>query len=226
MSESSITSLAAIAGAIVIMLAVPVGVRADRSNRLRLVRIAAVAWGTMTVLTGISGLVGAIGLLFIARFGAGLGRVMNEPVHASLLADWYEPARHGRIYSIHRMANPLGHLHRAAAAACSPTSSAGAGVHPASPSRRSSPSPSSPASRSRPEARRSTPASPCGPTRGPRRSRSARPTGGSRRSRRLDASWTAGFFLGAGLVPIAVFFNFFFEEVYGLESATVPRASC
>jgi len=38
--------------------------------------------------------------------------------------------------------------------------------------------------------------------------------------RTLKRTWTAGFFLGAGLVPIAVFFNFFFEEVYNLESAT------
>src|SRR5688500_3542849 len=92
------------------MLAVPVGIRADRTNRIRLVTIAALAWGSMTVLTGLSGFVGSIGLLVIARFGAGLGRVMNEPVHTSLLADWYPPISHGKVYSLHRMANPLGTL--------------------------------------------------------------------------------------------------------------------
>jgi MFS family permease len=218
-SETTLTSLAAIAGAIVIMLAVPVGFLADRGNRLRLVRFAALAWGSMTILTGLSGFVGALGLLFIARFGAGLGRVMNEPVHASLLADYYEPARHGRVFSLHRMANPIGILtvlgcgvladllgwRLAFMLLAVPTLIAVTLV-----SRLEEPARG--ASVDHALALRAA-------ARGDKV-----PFGEAYRRlkgiRTLKRSWYAAFFLGAGLVPIAVFFNFFFEDVYNLESAT------
>jgi MFS family permease len=40
----------------------------------------------------------------------------------------------------------------------------------------------------------------------------------------LRRSWAAGFALGAGVVPIAVMFNFFFEKEYGIESNTARGA--
>ena len=218
-SETTITTMAAVAGALVIMLAVPVGFLADRGKRLRLVRFAAIAWGSMTILTGLSGFIGALGLLFIARFGAGLGRVMNEPVHASLLADYYEPARHGRVFSLHRMANPIGNLtvlgcgvladllgwRLAFMLLAVPTLIAitlvakldepvrGASIDQAMALRAASRADKVPFG----EAYRRL-----------------------KGIRTLKRTWYAGFFLGGGLVPIAVFFNFFFEDVYNLDSAT------
>ncbi len=109
-SDATFTTIVAVPGALLIMLIVPVGFLADRYRRTTLVTIAALAWGTMTILTGLSGFIGGgiLALLVLARFGAGLGRVMNEPVHASLLADYYDPSIHGRIYAFHRLANPIG----------------------------------------------------------------------------------------------------------------------
>ena len=109
-SDATFTRITTVPGALLIMLIVPVGVLADRYNRVKLIMVAALAWGSATILTGVSGFVGGgiLALLILARLGSGLGRLMNEPVHASLLADYYEPATHGRVYYVHRLANPLG----------------------------------------------------------------------------------------------------------------------
>jgi ABC-type branched-subunit amino acid transport system ATPase component/predicted MFS family arabinose efflux permease len=106
-SDTLFTTIVTLAGALVILLIVPVSYLADRHNRVRMATIAAVAWSSMSVLTGLAPV---LWVLVLARFGAGLGRVMNEPVHASLLADYYPPEAHGRIYALHRMGNPLGLL--------------------------------------------------------------------------------------------------------------------
>jgi ABC-type branched-subunit amino acid transport system ATPase component/predicted MFS family arabinose efflux permease len=218
-SETSVTTLAAIAGALVIMLAVPVGFLADRGRRLRLVTVAAVAWGSMTILTGLSGFIGALGLLFIARFGAGLGRVMNEPVHASLLADYYEPARHGRVFSLHRMANPIGNLSVLGCGLLAdavgwrlafmlfavPTLIAITLVARLHEPERGASIDQALALRAASRADKV-----------PFREAYRRLKG----IRTLKRTWLAAFFLGGGLVPIAVFFNFFFEDVYNLDSAT------
>ncbi|MGH2684503.1 MAG: ATP-binding protein, partial [Actinomycetota bacterium] len=108
LSDTAVISIATIAAALVIMLIVPIGVLADRRNRVKMTGLAAMAWGSMTVMTGVAGFLTFLPLLILARFGAGLGRVMNEPVHASLLADYYPPSQHGAVYSFHRQANPIG----------------------------------------------------------------------------------------------------------------------
>ena len=107
-SESTAITLTTIAGALVITTIVPIGYYADRHSRVRMTAFAAVLWTSMSMATGVAGFVGFLPLLAVARFGSGLGRVMNEPVHASLLADYYPPEVHGKVFSLHRMANPLG----------------------------------------------------------------------------------------------------------------------
>jgi branched-chain amino acid transport system ATP-binding protein len=107
-SETTITTIGTLSAVLVIMLIVPAGFLSDRYNRVRLALGAAGAWATMSVLTGGAGYIGALWVLAIARIGSGLGRVMNEPVHASLLADYYEPQHHGSVFSAHRFANPFG----------------------------------------------------------------------------------------------------------------------
>ena len=49
-------------------------------------------------------------VLTLARMGAGVGRIVNEPVHASLLTDYYAPRTHPRVFAVHRLANPVGLL--------------------------------------------------------------------------------------------------------------------
>jgi len=221
--ESTIVAVGSLAAALVIMLVVPVGYRADRHNRVRMVSVAALAWGSMTVLTGVSGFVGAFGLLILARFGAGLGRVMNEPVHVSLLADYYPPVQHGRIYSFHRSANAIGGGLVLLCALLAdlvgwrigfmllaiPTFIAwtlltrlhepvrGASVDQAMALRAEETADKVPLS----EAWRRLKGIPS-----------------------LKRGWWAGLFIGASVVPIAIFLNFFFEQVYNVESITARGA--
>jgi MFS family permease len=65
----------------------------------------AVMWGIFSVLTG---LVPTVLLLGFARVGAGIGRAVNDPVHASLLSDYYAPGVRTRVFGAHRAANTVG----------------------------------------------------------------------------------------------------------------------
>ena len=47
-------------------------------------------------------------VLGAARAGVGLGRAVNDPVHNSLLADYYDIPARPRVYAVHRYANALG----------------------------------------------------------------------------------------------------------------------
>ncbi|MFZ6005206.1 MAG: MFS transporter [Actinomycetota bacterium] len=222
-SEQAITSIAGITGAIVIMLAVPVGVLADRYNRVKMAGLAALAWGAMGVFTGISGFIGAIGLLVLARFGAGLGRLMNEPVHVGLLADYYEPVQHGKIFSVHRMANPIGGLFVLLGGVLAdifgwrigfmllavPTVVAVMFLSRLKEPVRGASLDMSLAQSAEEHATR-IPIS-----EGYRRLK-AIPT--------LKRAWWAGALIGASVVPIATFFNFFFENVYNVDSITARAA--
>jgi branched-chain amino acid transport system ATP-binding protein len=221
-SESTIVSVGALSAALVIMLVVPVGYHADRRNRVHMVSLAAVAWGSMTLLTGLSGFLGAFGLLVLARFGAGIGRVMNEPVHVSLLADYYPPMQHGRIYSIHRAANAVGGGLVLLCALLAdivgwrlgfmllaiPTLVAWTLLTRLD-------EPVRGASIDQALALRADAADRVPFTEAWRQLKGI-PS--------LKRSWWAGLFIGASVVPIAIFLNFFFEKVYGVESITARGA--
>ncbi len=222
-SEQTITAIAGITGAIVIMLAVPIGVLADRFNRVKMAGIAALAWGVMGAFTGISGFIGAIGLLVLARFGAGIGRLMNEPVHVGLLADYYDPIQHGKIFSVHRMANPIGGLFVLLGGVLAdifgwrfgfmlmavPTVIAVMFLSRLKEPVRGASLDMSVAQSADAQAV-NIPIS-----EGYRRLK-AIPT--------LKRAWWAGALIGASVVPIATFFNFFFENVYNVTSITARAA--
>jgi MFS family permease len=93
LSDAGIQQVSGLAGLATLLLALPMGVLADRFNRVRLSILAAALWGTCAVFTGI---VPAVWLLFIVRLGAGLGRIINEVVHPSLLSDLYPRKAHPR----------------------------------------------------------------------------------------------------------------------------------
>ena len=99
-----ISTLVAIAALAVVL---PVSYLADRFNRVRLVGLAALSWMSLSVLTGLAGWAGVLALLVLARLGAGIGRAVNEPVHASLLPDYYDAEQLPKVYMVHRSANPL-----------------------------------------------------------------------------------------------------------------------
>ena len=102
LSDEGISTLRAIASVLALFAALPIGILADRFNRVRISIIAGVAWGVAAVLTGV---VPALFLLYLVRFFSGVGRISNESVHPSLLADYYPREAHPRVFGIHRMAN-------------------------------------------------------------------------------------------------------------------------
>ena len=99
-----ISTLVAIAAVAAVL---PLSYLADRFNRVRLVAFAALSWMGLSVLTGLAGWAGLLGLLVIARLGAGIGRAVNEPVHSSLLPDYYEAEQLPKVFAFHRIANPV-----------------------------------------------------------------------------------------------------------------------
>ncbi len=105
LSDSGIVAIASIAGVTALLAALPIGVLADRFRRVRMAGLGAGVWGGMTIVTALSPVAW---VLTMARMGAGIGRVVNEPVHASLLTDYYEAEHHPKVFALHRLANPIG----------------------------------------------------------------------------------------------------------------------
>ena len=105
LSDSGIIAVSTLTGVATLLIALPLGILADRFNRVRLAIVAAVLWGTCSVLTGV---VPALVLLYLVRFGAGLGRIINEVVHPSLLQDLYRREAQPKVFGIHRAANSIG----------------------------------------------------------------------------------------------------------------------
>jgi branched-chain amino acid transport system ATP-binding protein len=86
---------------VVLLAALPLGYYGDRLPRVRLVTIGAVLAGVFSFLTGVAG---TVAVLALYRLGNGVGRLVNDPIHSSLLADYYRPEDRGGIYAFHRNA--------------------------------------------------------------------------------------------------------------------------
>ena len=104
LSDGGIILVGSLASVFMLLVALPIAYLGDRVRRVRLSAAAALLWGAMTVLTGVAPVVA---LLVLARFGSGMGRIVNEPVHASLLTDYYAQETHPRVFFAHRLANPI-----------------------------------------------------------------------------------------------------------------------
>ena len=107
LSDERILQVAGFASIATLLMSLPMGLLSDRFNRVRLAIGAAALWGVCAVLTG---LVPTVWLLFFVRFGTGLGRIINEVVHPSLLSDYYPRAAHPKVFGLHRVANSAGNL--------------------------------------------------------------------------------------------------------------------
>ncbi len=105
LSDSGIVGIGSVVGITSLLAALPIGVLADRFKRVRMAGIAAATWAVTAVITAVAP---NAAVLTIARTVGGVGRVTNEPVHASLLTDYYAPTTHPRVFALHRLANPIG----------------------------------------------------------------------------------------------------------------------
>jgi MFS family permease len=90
---------------IVLLFAIPVGHLGDRLKRVALVAVGAFVAATFSFLTGV---VTSAALLLVVRIGNGMGRLVNDPIHTSLLTDWYQPFHRPRVFAAHRNAQQLG----------------------------------------------------------------------------------------------------------------------
>jgi len=105
LNTSGILAVVSLSLVAALLIALPIGFLGDRTRRLPIALAGAVGWGVFSILTGLAPTLLALG---IARAGSGLGRAVNEPVHNSLLADYYDIPYRPRVYGIHRYANALG----------------------------------------------------------------------------------------------------------------------
>lgn len=105
LSLTGVTLLSAAVIPAALLIGVPVARLADRWKRMPLAIAGAVMWGAFSIFTGLSV---TILLLGIARVGAGIGRAVNDPVHSSLLSDYYPPSARTRVFGAHRAANTVG----------------------------------------------------------------------------------------------------------------------
>ncbi|HEX2849074.1 MAG TPA: MFS transporter [Acidimicrobiales bacterium] len=84
---------------VILLLAVPVGYYGDRLPRTKLVVGGAVLAGVFSFATGFAG---TLLLLILFRIGNGVGVLVNDPIHTSLLTDYYKPADRPLVFSTHR----------------------------------------------------------------------------------------------------------------------------
>jgi ABC-type branched-subunit amino acid transport system ATPase component/predicted MFS family arabinose efflux permease len=96
-----------------LVAAVPVSFAGDRLPRRLLVVVGGIVASVFTLFTG---LVGTVALLFLVRLAAGVGQLVNDPVHNSLLADYYTPEDRPRTYAVHSSAIQIGAILGAVAA--------------------------------------------------------------------------------------------------------------
>src|SRR3954451_6805925 len=92
---------------IVLVLAVPVGHWGDRVKRVALVVAGAIVAGTFSFLTGV---VTTLAMLVVVRLGNGIGRLVNDPIHTSLLTDYYKPFDRPPVFATHRSSVVLGNI--------------------------------------------------------------------------------------------------------------------
>ena len=215
LSRASFILIVSLSGALSILLAAPVGYIADRFNRVRIAQVAGLVWGFAALGTGLAPV---LAVLIICRFVGGIGRLVNEPVHPSLLSDYYPPAALPTVFGIHRFANILGNI-------AGPIAGALAAIFATAAFASWRPvfliltaptfvflifslrlhEPLRGGTIDADMAARNTERVPFGEA-----------------YRRLKAiqslkrTWVAAFFFGAGVIPLASFISLFFEDVYGM----------
>jgi branched-chain amino acid transport system ATP-binding protein len=105
LSDEKFLGLIIINVSLVVLLAVPVGYLADRVRRTNLVVISGVLAGAFSLCTGMAG---SVAVLVIARFGNGVGVLANQPIHNSMLSDYYTPDARPGVYANHTNALYVG----------------------------------------------------------------------------------------------------------------------
>lgn len=91
-----------LAGFVVVL---PAGYLADRYSRTRIIAMVLSSWGTISALNAV---VRNFTQFLAVRAALGVGETVDNPASASLIADYYPPARRGRAYALQRVAPQIG----------------------------------------------------------------------------------------------------------------------
>jgi ABC-type branched-subunit amino acid transport system ATPase component/predicted MFS family arabinose efflux permease len=94
-------------------LAIPIGYYGDRLPRKKVVIASAVVAGVFSLATGLAP---TLLLLVLFRLGNGVGLLANDPIHRSLLSDYYTPESRPKVYAMHSNAARYGAIFGAALA--------------------------------------------------------------------------------------------------------------
>ncbi len=104
-SAAAIAVVGALAGVMVSLAALPLGLLGDRHRRTTIAGLCTLAWAAAA---GVLGLVQNLWQAAVIRVVAGIGKANEGPIQASLLVDAYPPAGRGRVLGLHRGGQPLG----------------------------------------------------------------------------------------------------------------------
>ena len=106
LSDAALGAINGLSGVLVVVLALPFAMLADRGRRRTLIAaLTALTWSAFAIATG---LVRNTAALTGVRFLSGLGKASVDPVHGSLLADYYPVEARGQVYAVHQGANGAG----------------------------------------------------------------------------------------------------------------------
>lgn len=87
------------------MMAVPLAMLSDRTNRRNVLAMCILGWSTMTALCGMAV---NFGTLLAARIGTAIGEAGSTPPSHSLIADYFPLSRRGTALSIYALGAPIG----------------------------------------------------------------------------------------------------------------------
>jgi branched-chain amino acid transport system ATP-binding protein len=90
---------------VVLLLAIPVSHFGDRLPRRTMVVTGAIIAGVFSFFTGLAP---TVLLLVLFRMGNGIGLLVNDPIHRSLLSDYYKPEARPTVFATHANAVRVG----------------------------------------------------------------------------------------------------------------------
>lgn len=106
-SDAAISVIATLGAILTVAASVPLAVLGDRRRRTAIAGVTGLVWAGFAFLTGV---VGTVWQLVVVRIGSGVAKASVDPVHSSLLADYYPVAARARVYAAHRTANPVANV--------------------------------------------------------------------------------------------------------------------
>src|SRR5262245_12147632 len=94
LTPTEIAVVAALAGVLVSLGALPLGLLGDRRRRTAIAGVCTLVWA---VAAGLLGLVQSLWQIVVVRVVAGIGKANEGPIQNAILTDAYPPSGRGRI---------------------------------------------------------------------------------------------------------------------------------